>query len=139
MLINMTNDTRIVPEEIMKNKIVQQTVNGISRFLILWIIMDKGPIHGYEIMNMLNGFFRQLIEIGSIRKSSPSRVYPMLNNMEESKLILGTWKVQDNKKIKYYQITEDGENLVYYIRDSFLKTKELSSGMSDFIDFVLDK
>ena len=133
----MTEDSfENVPESIVKNKMVQQTINGISHFLILWIIMNNGPIHGYELMNILNELFAQLIGIGSIRKSSPSRVYPMLNKMEDTNLILGSWKVQDNKRVKFYEITKDGEMLLYYLRDNFLKIKETPQGKSFFIDFL---
>ena len=38
---------------IKKDKIVQHTVNGISRFLILWIIKSSGSIHGYGVMKFL--------------------------------------------------------------------------------------
>ena len=68
---------KLNPEFIKKDKIVQHTVNGISRFLILWIIMEKGPIHGYGLMAELNTFFGNLINVGSLRKSSPSRIYPI--------------------------------------------------------------
>lgn len=135
-MVKMSEEINDIPEFIRKNKMVQQTVNGISRFLILWVIMNNGPIHGYELMGLLNNFFSELIDAGSIRKSSPSRVYPMLNKMEESKLILGTWHQNDNKKVKYYEITEEGENLLYYIRDKYLLIKKSSQGALFFNDFL---
>lgn len=74
----MSSDNQNLDSDfIKKNKIVQHTVNGISRFLILWIIMENGPIHGYGLLlKQLNKFFENLIDVGSLRKSSPSRVYP---------------------------------------------------------------
>lgn len=128
--------TQNTPEFIKKNKMVQQTVNGISRFLILWVIMNNGPIHGYELMSLLNNFFDELIGAGSIRKSSPSRVYPILNKMEESGLVVGTWHQHDNKNVKYYEITENGKCLLFYIRDNYQKIRKTSQGTLFFDDFL---
>lgn len=135
----MTDKNKDVPKYIIKDRMVQQTVNGISRFLILWVIMENGPIHGYEIMSLLNDFFRDLIENGSIRKSSPSRVYPMLGKMEKSNLIRGTWHHHDNKKVKYYEITDDGKSLLFYIRDNYLAISKTQNGNKFFNDFLSDE
>lgn len=122
---------------IKKDKIVQYTVNGISRFLMLWIIMENGPIHGYRLMKQLDKFFENLIDVGSLRKSSPSKIYPILKDMENSGLIKGEELVQDNKKVIYYEITDAGEYLVYYIRDSYRIIKNTSQG-SLFNQFLND-
>ena len=138
-MIDMTDSINDAPEFIVKNRMVQQTVNGISRFLILWVIMDNGPIHGYEIMSLLNEFFQDLIKRKSIRKSSPSRVYPMLKKMEDSNLITGTWHYHDNKKVKYYEITDNGKKLLFFIRDNYLNIKKSSNGSKFFDDFLNDE
>ena len=44
-------------EVITNNSIIKHYVNGMSRFLILWIIKYKGPIHGYAILKELDTFF----------------------------------------------------------------------------------
>lgn len=121
---------------IKKDKIVQYTVNGISRFLILWIIMENGPIHGYRIIKQLDSFFENLIDVGSLRKSSPSKVYPILKDMQNNGLIKGEVKIQDNKKVIFYEITDEGEFLLHYIRDSYQIIKNTSQGsrFSDFLD-----
>lgn len=129
---------KLNPEFIKKDKIVQHTVNGISRFLILWIIMEKGPIHGYGLMVELNTFFGNLIDVGSLRKSSPSRIYPILKDMEKNNLIVGEEHIKDNKKIRYFEITESGEYLVHYIRDSYQVVINTSLGKS-FDEFINDK
>ncbi len=129
---------KINKEFLQKDKIIQQTVNGISRFLILWIIMERGPIHGYGLLKELNIFFEDIIDVGSIRKSSPSRVYPILKNMEKTGLIKGVEKVHDNKKIIFYEITDAGEYLVYYIRDSFQTVIKSSTG-AKFYKFLNEK
>jgi DNA-binding PadR family transcriptional regulator len=65
------------------NSIIKHYVNGMSRFLILWIINYNDFIHGYGIMKELDKFFSILVDEGSLKKSNPSNIYPILNKMEE--------------------------------------------------------
>ena len=44
-------------EVITNNSVIKHYVKGMSRFLILWIIEYKGPIHGYAILKELDKFF----------------------------------------------------------------------------------
>lgn len=132
----MSSDNQNLDSDfIKKDKIVQHTVNGISRFLILWVIMENGPIHGYGLLKLLNKFFENLIDVGSLRKSSPSRVYPILKDMEKNNLIRGEEFVQDNKKVIYYEITDAGRFLVHYIRDSYQIIRKTGQG-SLFVEFL---
>jgi DNA-binding PadR family transcriptional regulator len=93
-------------EFIKKDKIVKHTVNGISRFLILWIIKKYGPIHGYRIMKEVDCFFESLIKSGTLNKSISSKIYTILKTMEENELVCSDTKIKDNKKVKFYTITE---------------------------------
>lgn len=132
----MSSDNQNLDSDfIKKDKILQHTVNGISRFLILWVIMENGPIHGYGLLKLLNKFFENLIDVGSLRKSSPSRVYPILKDMEKNNLIRGEEVVQDNKKVIYYEITDAGRFLVHYIRDSYQIIRKTGQG-SLFVEFL---
>lgn len=106
-------------EVISNNSIIKHYVNGMSRFLILWIIKYKGPIHGYAILKELDAFFSILIEEGSLKKSNPSNIYPILNRMEELNLISSELKVKNNKKIKYFEITNDGVHVLNYMYSRF--------------------
>lgn len=54
-----------------KNYIIKSYVNGMSRFLILWIIKYNDKIHGYGILKELDKFFTILIEEGSLKTSNP--------------------------------------------------------------------
>jgi len=133
-----SENTKLNSDIVKKDKIVQYTVNGISRFLMLWIIMENGPIHGYRLMKQLDKFFENLIDVGSLRKSSASRVYPILKDMENNGLIIGEEKTQDNKKVIFYSITDAGRFLVCYIRDSYQTIRKTEQG-SLFADFINDE
>ena len=100
---------------ISNNTAIKSYVKGMSRFLILWIIRYNKLIHGYGILKELDKFFMILIEEGSLKKSNPSNIYPILNRMEESGLITSEFRMKNNKQLKYFSITEDGEYLLEYL------------------------
>ena len=91
----------------------------MSRFLILWIIKYHGLIHGYEILKELDKFFTTLIDEKSLKKSNPSNIYPILNKLEEEGLISSEMKMKNNKKIKYFKMTDDGEYVLKYLYSRF--------------------
>ena len=67
----------------------------------------------------LDRFFSTLIDEGSLKKSNPSNIYPILNKMEESNLIISEYKIHNNKKLKYFKITDDGEHVLRYMYSRF--------------------
>ena len=85
--------------------------NGIIHNLILWII-SKEDIHGYGIMKKLDDFF-SFENSKCDMKINSSKIYPILSKMEDEGLIIGEWKVnENNKRVKYYSITEDGQQFL---------------------------
>ena len=137
---NLTNENKFIKDDfsnfINENKIISHTVNGISRFLILWIINYNKCIHGYAIMKEWDNFFDSLIKEGLIKKSSPSKIYPILKKMEEEELIKSHSKIQENQEVKFYQMTEKGVYLLYFIQKRFFKIKKSSMGNLFFEDFL---
>ena len=106
-------------EVVSNNTVIKSYVKGMSRFLILWIIRYNKLIHGYGILKELDKFFMILIEEGSLKKSNPSNIYPILNRMEESGLITSEFRMKNNKQLKFFSITEDGEYLLEYLYSRF--------------------
>ena len=60
-----------------------------------------------------------MIEEGSLKKSNPSNIYPILNKMEESGLITSKFKFKNNKQLKYFKITDDGAHVLSYMYSRF--------------------
>jgi DNA-binding PadR family transcriptional regulator len=104
---------------ITNNSIIKHYVMGMSRFLILWVVKYKGPIHGYAILKELDAFFSVLINEHSLKKSNPSNIYPILNKMEEMNLISSEEGIKNNKTIKYFNVTENGEYVLNYLYSRF--------------------
>ena len=106
-------------EIIQNNFVIQSYVNGMSRFLILWITKAKQPIHGYGILKELDKFFETLINEKSLKKSNPSKIYPVLNKMEDLNLIKSHFEMKGNRKVKFYEITSEGKYVLGYLYTRF--------------------
>lgn len=124
---------------IKNNNILKSAVNGLYRFLVLWIIKYNKSIHGYGIMKELDKFFKNLIEEGVLKKTNPSKIYPILRQMEEFELITGTVKMQDEKKVTYYEITDKGEFFIDYIFERFILHEKNAQWKLIYDDLVSDK
>lgn len=117
-------------------KILKHFSNGITHNLILWII-SKEPIHGYGIMKKLDDFFDFKNDECDL-KSSSSKIYPILRKMEDKNLIVGEWQVVNNKRVKYYSITDDGEIVLNHIKKNMLRVLENPSWLA-FIEDMTGK
>lgn len=116
-------------------KFLKHFSNGITHNLILWVI-SKQSIHGYGIMKKLDDFFH--FEEGECEmKINSSKVYPILSKMEDKGLIVGEWKVnENNKRVKYYSITDDGEKVLTQIQNHMSHVLENPSWLAFFEDMI---
>ncbi len=92
-----------------------KSMKGFSKTLILWII-SKERIHGYEIMSKLNKINPSEEEQ---LQGKPGKIYPILHDLENAGLIKGTWEAHGKRKIKYYEITNEGIQTLSRIRQVF--------------------
>lgn len=113
-------------------KILKHFSNGLTHNLILWII-SKESIHGYGIMKRLDEFFDFSNENCELKATS-SKVYPILRKMEDKGLIRGEWQIVNNKRVKFYSITEDGEIVLNYIKSNMKRVLENPS----WLDYLED-
>lgn len=91
-----------------------KSLKGFGKTMILWII-SKERIHGYEIMSKMNS-------INPAEKKlhgKPGKIYPMLHDLEKAGLIKGTWEAHGKRKVKYYEITEEGIQTLERMRKVF--------------------
>ena len=113
-------------------KILKHFSNGLTHNLILWII-SKESIHGYGIMKRLDEFFDFSNENCELKATS-SKVYPILRKMEDKGLIRGEWLIVNNKRVKFYSITEDGEIVLNHIKNNMKRVLENPS----WLDYLED-
>ena len=118
-----------------RQKLLKYFSNGITHKLILWII-SKESIHGYGIMKKLDGFFN-IENYHCELNFNSSKIYPILSKMEEKELIVGEWKVnENNKRVKYYSITDEGIELLNQIQKNFNSILENPSWLAFFNDMT---
>ena len=118
-----------------RKKFLKHFSNGITHNLILWII-SKECIHGYGIMKKLDEFFSYEDACCETNINS-SKIYPILSKMENAGLIVGEWKVnENNKRVKYYSITQYGENVLKDIQDHMRSVLTNTSWISFFEDMT---
>lgn len=100
-------------------KMIKGFMRGFGEIIILWLISKKRQ-HGYEIMT-------QLHEAASVGSKTPnaSMIYPVLHGLERKGLIKGTWEHHGKRKIKYYEITSEGNESLDRIRQVVSKSQEL--------------
>ncbi len=93
---------------------IKNFFKSMRKIGILTMIKVK-PRHGYEIMNSINRIYekRSLDEL----KIGASTIYPMLQGLEEKKLIKGTWHKEGKRDVKYYHITPEGESTLVRTRN----------------------
>ena len=73
---------------------------------------------------------------GNLKKSNPSKMYPILKDMEGNGLIAGDDVLRDNKKVKFYKITEKGEFLLNHVCNNFNDIRKSPKGSLFFDDFL---
>lgn len=117
-------------------KLIKHFSNGITHILILWII-SKESIHGYGIMKKLDEFF-DFFDDNCELKSTSSKIYPILRKMEKTGLIFGEWQTVNNKRVKYYSITSEGEIVLEHIKGNMNNVFENATWL-DFIEDMTGK
>lgn len=111
-------------------KLLRGIMRGPGKIMILWLV-NKGRAHGYDLMTQIQGD----MPAGSVKTPSPSKIYPILHELEKNGLVEGAWEYHGKRKLKYYEITENGVNTLSRIRDinkcRGKNTKLLEEFMSD--------
>ena len=114
--------------------IILSLMNGFLKLIILWIV-SKERIHGYEIIKkMKEGLDDDIKKKGFVGPGS-NRIYPILQELEKKGLIEGNLEFQGKRKVKYYEITEKGENTINILRKK--PKKNIPPIIKDFWDDVI--
>ncbi len=89
-------------------KVLKDFRLGIYKVLILKLLREKGPMHGYMIR-------KNIIELsGKILEPSESTIYDALKKLEKLGLVKGYWAVSPlgGPMRKYYMVDEDKIDLI---------------------------
>lgn len=118
-----------------EKKLMKGLMRGFANTMILWLISQKKQ-HGYEIMTKLHESTPY-----ENKMPSASKIYPVLHDLEKNGLIKGFWEHHGKRKVKYYEITEEGkETLSRFKAMAQIARENKSSLWLEFIkDMLIDK
>lgn len=118
-----------------EKKLMKGLMRGFANTMILWLISQKKQ-HGYEIMTKLHESTPY-----ENKMPSASKIYPVLHDLEKNGLIKGFWEHHGKRKVKYYEITSEGEETLSRFKAMAQIARENKSSLwLDFIkDMLMDK
>ena len=90
----------------MKNMISSDLLKGSLKTIVLKLLRDEGPMHGYAITRRVE----ELTE-GKIRLSYGA-LYPVLHKLESEKVLVTSSENFNNRIRIYYSLTPEGHSLV---------------------------
>jgi DNA-binding PadR family transcriptional regulator len=114
----------------MDKKVINSFVRDFGGLIILWIL-NKKRLYGNAIITKINKFYPNTDRkiIGS------SRIYPTLHDLEDNRLIEGTWEKRGKQRIKYYKITDQGRNELLRVKKIIKYV--LNYELKDFINEMI--
>ena len=110
-------------------KVINSFIRDFGRLIILWIL-NKKRLYGNAIINKINNFYPDKDK----KITGSSRIYPMLHNLEDNGLIVGSWETRGRQRIKYYEITDKGREEILRVKKIFkyYVDDDLKDFMKDF-------
>jgi DNA-binding PadR family transcriptional regulator len=116
-----------------EKKLIKGLMRGFGNTMILWLISKKRQ-HGYEIMTKLH----ESTAPYNTKMPSASKIYPVLHDLEKNNLIKGSWEHHGKRKVKYYEITPEGEEALSRFKEiaKFAKKNKSSLWLEFFRDMI---
>lgn len=101
-------------------------ITGITDFLVLAILKNKGDCYAYEISKYITSESNELLSI------SPNTIYTVMYKLENEQMISEYSVLVGKKRIRiYYHIESDGEA---YLKELQHDYENMISGMSAIFD-----
>jgi DNA-binding PadR family transcriptional regulator len=90
----------------MARSYVYQSLRGVVELLLLFIIGELVPIHGYEIARELERRSKGYFSL------TASTLYSALRRLEQRGLVSSTWQEISKQKRRCYELTEKGHQIL---------------------------
>jgi DNA-binding PadR family transcriptional regulator len=81
---------------------------------LILTILGRGENYGYEIIEQVKALS------GGELVWADGMLYPVLHKLEVEKLILSEWIVKDDRKRKYYKLTDKGKKELAVEKEAWL-------------------
>ena len=92
------------------HKVIQVKLTKSLLDLIILQLLEKNPMHGYEILITIQKNFG--VYCGA------STIYPLLTKLERKKYLKHAWNMDSDRPKKIYELTADGKALLDYTAGS---------------------
>ena len=98
--------------------------------LVLHFISD-GPSYGNQLMERISAVTAGVLSV------NPNTMYPLLRQLEERKLIEGSWEHPERRSRRYYSLTETGrEEYDRLVRDVRPFLESIARSIDEIVDEV---
>ena len=114
-----------------EKKLMKGLMRGFGNTMILWLISKK-RMHGYEIMTKIH----ESTVPYNTKMPSASKIYPVLHDLEKNNMIEGSWEHHGKRKVKYYEITSEGEEALSRFKEIAKIAKKNKSSL--WLEFFKD-
>lgn len=118
-------------EEFINTKFINSLLKGIRNIFLLWLI-SRQKIHGYAIMSTMN----EMISKKSGKCVHSSTIYPILHSLEEEGFIKSSQEFNGKHKVKLYEITDKGNNMLNSIK-YIINNRPKDNLLRDFFDDMI--
>ncbi len=86
--------------------ISNELFSGSIRTIILKLLKEEGPLHGYAITQKVEDLTEGRIKL------SYGAIYPVLHKLNKDKILVTTSEMVNNRVRVYYALTSKGDTLV---------------------------
>lgn len=109
----------------MKKTISSELLKGSLRTIVLKLLKEEGPLHGYAITQRVEEITQQRIRL------SYGALYPLLHKLEKEKVLTTTAENYNNRIRICYSLTPKGHSLV---GEKVKELKEFIESLNQIID-----
>jgi DNA-binding PadR family transcriptional regulator len=105
--------------------ISSELIKGSLKTIILKVLEEEGPMHGYAITRKVE----KLTE-GKI-KLTFGALYPILHKLESEKILVTAKEINNNRMRVYYSLTQKGQSVV---TEKIQELKEFIESLQNIIE-----
>ena len=99
------------------DELIQSLIIELRRGTLTLAVLSQlqKPEYGYSLVQSLE---EKKVTI------DPSTLYPLLRRLEKQGLLVSNWELNGNRQRKYYQLSEDGQQVYKKLKNSWTETSD---------------
>ena len=99
------------------DELIQSLIIELRRGTLTLAVLSQlqKPEYGYSLVQSLE---EKKVTI------DPSTLYPLLRRLEKQGLLVSKWELNGNRQRKYYQLSEDGQQVYKKLKNSWTETSD---------------